>query len=190
MALHVIENNLKTIFDDIYVKSIRIIDKRNNKNICLCHSNNSTKNNFLIPFCYEEFCTYFNGLDSCYQQINDWKIGNIQLLEELNFSFLYICKPKSLSMTTNRQFLTNGRNRYSIKFNSTKPINQTLPKFAIASYVSIFIGYFINVSNLMQCTKIYATLKKLSWNQRGKKWGLQNDPIRHCFHRCTLHRYS
>ena len=63
-------------------------------------------------------------------------------------------------MTTNRQFLTNGRNRYSIKFNSTKPINQTLPKFAIASYVSIFIGYFINVSNLMQCTKIYATQTK------------------------------
>ena len=85
---------------------MRKIDKSNNKNIFLCHSNNSTKNNFLIPFCYEEICNYFNGLDLCYQHIDDWKFGNTQLLEELNFSFLYICKPKSLSMTTNRQFLT------------------------------------------------------------------------------------
>ena len=64
MALRVIENNLKTIFDQIYVKSMPKIDKSNNKNIFLCHLNNSTKNNVLISFCNEEIWNYFDSLDS------------------------------------------------------------------------------------------------------------------------------
>ena len=79
MALHVIENNLKTICDQIYVKSMQKIDKINNETIFLCHFNNSTKKKFLISLCNSEIWNYFDGLDSCYPPINDWEFGYTQI---------------------------------------------------------------------------------------------------------------
>ena len=89
MALHVIENNLKTIFDHIYIRSMRKIDKSNNKTIFLCHLNiNSTKNNFPISFCNEKIWNYFDSLDSCCPPINDWKFGCTPKGSHANLHFL------------------------------------------------------------------------------------------------------
>ena len=83
------------------------IDESNNKNIFLCHLNiNLAKNNFLISFCNEEIWNHFDSLDSCNPPIIDWKFGHTLLGSYLCIPLLtYICKPKSLSMTKNRQFL-------------------------------------------------------------------------------------
>ena len=67
---------------------------------------NLAKNNFLISFCNEEIWNHFDSLDSCNPRIIDWKFGHTLLVSSHHrLLSSYICKPKSLSMTKNRQFL-------------------------------------------------------------------------------------